>query len=348
MATLLAPLGAGSNPSRMPDSLMNRSTGRLGSKMPGVGNAARIVQSDTNIGGRSKVADSIAQARAELRGHGTATAKYISPVLQRSSMITNNSTGRRRPSIRAEAANDTNMWSREVSKIAGSITPERLVPGSRHNNLGGSHGLGLLPKLSDNTGISPGLSATSSDEEGRHHSHKHKRKKHHKKSHKRKLKSLTKKRARARKKKYSAVKLQRWFRHKNKITVATIRIQRQLRRMFAITRVDLVRQAHDAGVMVAIRGTVQGKSGWYQDFDGQVYFFAVDLDGTWWEVVAQHRWTTYKLQRSKELQNVPVLVAGANIKIGDSGVYDEFVGNLHDSKKREWICVEGIFRRVNQ
>merc|ERR1711871_712271 len=115
--------------------------------------------------------------------------------------------------------------------------------------------------------------------------------------------------------------------NKNKITLATIRIQCQLRRMFAITRVDLVRQAHAAGVMVAIRGTVQGKSGWYQDFDG-----------TWWEVVAQHRWQTYKFQRSKELQNVPVLVAGENVKIGDSGVYNEFVGGIDNSTTCEWIC----------
>merc|ERR1719480_687600 len=53
---------------------------------------------------------------------------------------------------------------------------------------------------------------------------------------------------------------------------------------------DMVKSAQQAGVMVAIRGTSQGRSGWYQDFDGTVYFFAVDAEGTWWQVVDQAEW----------------------------------------------------------
>ena len=43
---------------------------------------------------------------------------------------------------------------------------------------------------------------------------------------------------------------------------------------------ERTRQAKLAGVMIAVRGTVQGKTGWYCDYDGHCFFFLVQ-DGVW-------------------------------------------------------------------
>ena len=77
----------------------------------------------------------------------------------------------------------------------------------------------------------------------------------------------------------------------------------------------VVQQAREAGVMVAINGTVQGQSGWYQDFDEQVYYFAVDSEGVWWEVVEDKTWKTYRDARSDELMSVPLLIVKRGTKV---------------------------------
>ena len=42
---------------------------------------------------------------------------------------------------------------------------------------------------------------------------------------------------------------------------------------------ERTRQAKLAGVMIAVRGTVQGKTGWYCDYDGHCFFFNVAQAG---------------------------------------------------------------------
>jgi hypothetical protein len=75
-----------------------------------------------------------------------------------------------------------------------------------------------------------------------------------------------------------------------KVQQSAVRIQTVFRGHLARLSAAVIQQAREAGVMVAINGTVQGRSGWYQDFDQQVYFFAVDATGVWWEVVAEKTW----------------------------------------------------------
>lgn len=331
--------------------LQSRVEARAVSKMPGVTGLIRRHGSDScesNIGGRSQVRDSIAQARAELRSRvGTQFARgefrSVSPIhdtISRHNIMPKpqyqQNQNIRRASIRTEAANDVNLWAREGTNVGGTGKTKWEMHGIER-----APGAGLLPKLQD----APAPATSTSDEESKHHKRSKKR---HKRN-KRKLKSLAKKRARARKKKYAAVKMQRWFRAKNLTTAASTLMQRQVRRYLAGNRVELVRQAREAGVMVAVRSTVQGKSGWYQDFDSQVYFFAVDIDGTWWEVVSEKRWSTYKLARSKELQNVPVLVAWANNgELGSGGLYYEHKmdGSTEGAgAPHQWTCVEGTFAR---
>jgi len=295
---------------------------RMISKMPGVNVLPRHIgvnANDSNIGGHSQVRNSIAQARAQLRSRGSPfvrggnefrSSSPIHDVLGRHNILGKDF---KRASIRTEAANDVNLWanSGDAAAAASAVKVKWEVPGI--DRAPGSSG--LLPKLQD-------APAPATEEDHRHH-HKRKKKRH--KKHKRKLKSLSKKRARARLEKYSAMKMQRWFRANNTATGSSILLQRQIRRFLATKRVELVRQAREAGVMVAVKGTIQGKSGWYQDFDSQVYFFAVDVDGVWWEVVSEERWRTYKFERSKELENVPVLVSWSkNPEFGSGGDVNHF------------------------
>eukprot|EP00941_MAST-03F_sp_MAST-3F-sp1_P002655 g2655.t1 len=104
-----------------------------------------------------------------------------------------------------------------------------------------------------------------------------------------------------------------------------------------------MKSAKEAGVMVAMKGTDQGKSGWYQDFDGQQYFFAVDNSGVWWQVLSRSEWE----KRSEDLQGVPVLVAHDSKKFGMSGKYQEFGGEEDRKKKkfRKWCVKDGIWKR---
>jgi len=312
---------------------------------------------EANIGGHSQVRNSIAQARAQLRSRGSPfvrsgndfrsprSASPIHDVIARHNIIPKgqyqqNPNMRTRASIRTEAANDVNLWANSSEGVSPqpATAAGKLHPGVDRAS---GAGLGLLPKLQD----------APAPNDDRHHSHHHKRKKKHKhRRNKRKLKSLAKKRTRARQKKYSAIKMQRWFRAHNTTTAAAILMQKHIRKHLATKRVELVRQAREAGVMVAVRGTVQGKSGWYQDFDSQVYFFAVDGDGVWWEVVSEDQWRTYQFERSKELENVPVLVSWSkNAQLGSGGLYFENLmdGSHSDGPPHQWMCAEGIFTRVS-
>lgn len=320
---------------------------RMISKMPGVNVLPRHVgvnSNDSNIGGHSQVRNSIAQARAQLRSRGSpfvrggnefrSSASPIHDVLGRHNILGKDF---KRASIRTEAANDVNLWANPGDTTAAATAAK--VKWEVHG-MDRAAGSGLLPKLQD-------APAPATEEDHRNH-HKRKKKRH--KKHKRKLKSLSKKRAKARLAKYSAMKMQRWFRANNTATGSSILLQRQIRRFLATKRVELVRQAREAGVMVAVKGTIQGKSGWYQDFDSQVYFFAVDVDGVWWEVVSEERWRTYKFERSKELENVPVLVSWSkNPEFGSGGLYYEQMmdGSHNDSPPHQWMCMEGIFSRVS-
>ena len=46
---------------------------------------------------------------------------------------------------------------------------------------------------------------------------------------------------------------------------------------------ERTRQAKLAGVMIAVRGTVQGKTGWYCDYDNHCFYFLVE-EGVWTHV----------------------------------------------------------------
>jgi len=99
-----------------------------------------------------------------------------------------------------------------------------------------------------------------------------------------------------------------------------------------------MRQARDAGVMVAMKGTVQGRSGYYQDFDGEIYFFAIDKRGCWWQVVRANTW---REEQDGALEGVAALVPVNDIKIGSEGYYEEYndperVGKSRRKAPRWW------------
>ena len=69
-------------------------------------------------------------------------------------------------------------------------------------------------------------------------------------------------------------------------------------------------------------GTTQGQSGWYMDFDGEVYYFAVDMYETWWQLVKQGDFD--KNRKEFEVDDTPVLVADPLTRIGYPGFYREY------------------------
>lgn len=164
------------------------------------------------------------------------------------------------------------------------------------------------------SGVSGGVSPKSSS------SKKKKRKKRKKKAEKKAAKSI-----------------QQFMKKKMAPTLAAVRIQRLVRGHLCRRYVDMVKSAQQAGVMVAIRGTSQGRSGWYQDFDGTVYFFAVDAEGTWWQVVDQAEWA----ERREDLEGIAVLVCQKGTKKGGKdGKFKEFG---HPGAKRgvkTWLQAE--------
>lgn len=132
-------------------------------------------------------------------------------------------------------------------------------------------------------------------------------------------KSDKKKKKRSKKKKKAEKKaaktIQKFVRKKMAETWAAKKMQRIIRGHLCRKYVEMVKSAQQAGVMVAIKGTKQGKSGTYQDFDGTIYFFAVDAEGTWWQVVEQSEWN----ERQEDLENIPVLVCQKGTKLQDLG-----------------------------
>lgn len=132
---------------------------------------------------------------------------------------------------------------------------------------------------------------------------------------------------------------------------SAVRIQSVFRGHLARVSAAVIQQAREAGVMVAINGTVQGQSGWYQDFDQQVYFFAVDTDAVWWEVVSQSAWKTYRDVRSDELQPVPILIVKRGTKLGESGKYAPLtIDSYHENPDAKlaferWLVQGGIFTK---
>jgi len=159
-----------------------------------------------------------------------------------------------------------------------------------------------------------------------------------------------KKRAKKRKKaeKKAAKSIQKFVKRKMAPTLAAVRIQRLVRGHLCRRYVDMVKSAQQAGVMVAIRGTSQGRSGWYQDFDGTVYFFAVDAEGTWWQVVDQAEWT----ERREDLEGIAVLVCQKGTKKGGKdGKFKEYghpqakrgVKTWMQSDSGHWQRKKGLF-----
>lgn len=163
------------------------------------------------------------------------------------------------------------------------------------------------------------------------------------KSKPRKLKSIAKKRERRRKKKMAARHIQKAWRGHKKRNRGVMLLQSVIRGFVARRHVKRMKQAKEAGVMVAMKGTTQGKSGWYQDFDGQTYFFAVDTKGVWWQVMKPEQWQA----RSDELENVPVLVVAEGQKLGEPGKYREFGIKGVKKKPQKWKVNDvGIWNRA--
>lgn len=144
------------------------------------------------------------------------------------------------------------------------------------------------------------------------------------------------------KQKKSARVIQTFYRKKMVKHHAARVIQSKVRQYLAKGWVKMLRQAQQAGVMVAIQGTMQGKSGWYQDFDGTKYFFAVDPNGVWWQIVTQDEWQDH----GEELDDIPVLVCEGGVKKGEPGKFREYG---HESAKKaptKWKAgKEGVWQR---
>lgn len=143
------------------------------------------------------------------------------------------------------------------------------------------------------------------------------------------------------KQKKSAKLIQRFWRKKMEKHVAARVIQTKVRQYLAKGWVKMLRQAQQAGVMVAIQGTVQGKSGWYQDFDGTKYFFAVDPNGVWWQIVTQDEWANH----GEELEDIPVLVCEKGVVKGQPGKFREYGHESAKKKPTKWKAKDGVWTR---
>jgi hypothetical protein len=151
-----------------------------------------------------------------------------------------------------------------------------------------------------------------------------------------------KKRKKQRKKQKKGAKvIQRFWRKKMEPHHAARVIQTKVRQYLAKGWVKMLRQAQQAGVMVAVQGTVQGKSGWYQDFDGTKYFFAVDPKGVWWQIVTQDEWKDH----GEELDDIPVLVCEVDVKKGEPGKFREYGHESAKPKPQKWKAKDGVWQR---
>lgn len=158
--------------------------------------------------------------------------------------------------------------------------------------------------------------------------------------------TLSKKEKKKRKKmkkkqKKSAKLIQRFWRKKMEKHVAARVIQTKFRQYQAKKWIKKLKQAQQAGVMVAIQGTEQGKSGWYQDFDGTTYFFAVDPNGTWWQIVTQEEWHNH----GEELDDIPVLVCEKGVEKGQPGKFREYGDPSAKPKPQRWKSKDGVWTR---
>jgi len=154
-------------------------------------------------------------------------------------------------------------------------------------------------------------------------------------------KEKKKRKKQKKKQKKSAKIIQKFFRKKMEKHLAARVIQTKIRQFLAKGWVKMLRQAQQAGVMVAIQGTTQGKSGWYQDFDGTRYFFAVDPEGVWWQIVTQDEWNN----RGDELDDIPVLVCEKGVKKGDPGKFQEYGHESAKKKPQKWKAKDGVWKR---
>lgn len=154
-------------------------------------------------------------------------------------------------------------------------------------------------------------------------------------------KEKKKRKKQKKKQKKSAKLIQRFWRTKMEKHVAARVIQTKVRQFLAKGWVQMLRQAQQAGVMVAIQGTTQGKSGWYQDFDGTRYFFAVDPQGVWWQIVTPEEWENH----GEELDDIPVLVCEKGVTKGQPGKHREYGHETAKSKPQKWKAKDGVWQR---
>lgn len=52
-------------------------------------------------------------------------------------------------------------------------------------------------------------------------------------------------------------------------------------------------KARKTGIMMARNSKKQGKSGRYVDYDGADYFFGVDANGQWWQILTETEWENH-------------------------------------------------------
>ena len=52
--------------------------------------------------------------------------------------------------------------------------------------------------------------------------------------------------------------------------------------------------AKEAGVHLAMKGTIQGRSGWYQDFEGNASYFTVNEQAEWTRVCTWQEWQEHR------------------------------------------------------
>lgn len=134
--------------------------------------------------------------------------------------------------------------------------------------------------------------------------------------------------------------------HRTKPKEPIVLVQSSVRRFLAKVRYKRMKLAKESGVMIAMSGTTQGKSGRYQDFDGQVYFFAVTADGAWWQVVSREKWNACK---ETTLDDTHVLVPANGTALGSDGDYFAYDPTLDRAKQseqpRRWLCDgQGIWK----
>ena len=83
------------------------------------------------------------------------------------------------------------------------------------------------------------------------------------------------------------------------VTSPQLTIQKRLRGFLARQTLRRRRAAAKTGFMVAMPGTVQGRSGRYQETDGSIFRYAVDKEGQWWQLVTHATWRRFSRQQQR-------------------------------------------------